>query len=468
MKKYLLLLLLSCQASAVLINPKGVGEFLVIPYYTVNNGLNTLVNVTNTTEKGKAVKINFREGLNGHAVLSYNVYLDAYDSWTFGLIATNSTVPGFVGQDSAFQITMDQSCAPFLNKSRQEFLPFELLDGSQDMQRAREGYIEIIEMGELSESLAEALNFSSNSTLAENCAALDLAWTNGFWNDEVGQLSPEQMNPVTGGLSAEVNIINVAEGINYSIPVTTLADFFAEGSIAHSNPADTSLSFDAAKPEAYVVTEDGVFDLGFDTGTDAVSALFMADYLISNYELTPVVASESETIIAQPTRRFYVNDDNISAPFSDSAQALNCDMNTYGGSQFELKIFDREGNFQEELGGHVLRPPEPPACGAVFSYSISSEATAATQSILTGSRNFINVVVDLEQLSIDSGFIRTDFIGDRSIIGRNDNDEPVEILGTPLLGLTLQKYTNAGAMEGLLAQYGSSHPVKHITKIAEN
>jgi len=76
MKKYfiLLLVLVSCQVSAVRVNPQGIGEVLLVPYYTVNNGLNTTVAVTNTSEDVKAIKLNIREGLNGHSVLNYNVY----------------------------------------------------------------------------------------------------------------------------------------------------------------------------------------------------------------------------------------------------------------------------------------------------------------------------------------------------------------------------------------------------------
>ncbi len=53
------LLLTSFNVSAVFVNNKGFGEALIIPYYTVNNDLNTLVSITNTSEQAKAVKIHF-------------------------------------------------------------------------------------------------------------------------------------------------------------------------------------------------------------------------------------------------------------------------------------------------------------------------------------------------------------------------------------------------------------------------
>ena len=51
-------------ASAVNLNPDGLGQVLLYPYYTVNsNGvgdnLQTLFSVVNTTYQGKAIKVRF-------------------------------------------------------------------------------------------------------------------------------------------------------------------------------------------------------------------------------------------------------------------------------------------------------------------------------------------------------------------------------------------------------------------------
>lgn len=80
---------------------------LLVPYYTVNNNLNTTVSVTNPTDAPKAVKITFREGLNGYAVLSYNVYLDAFDTWVFALASQISNIAGYVGQNTVAHYSFD-------------------------------------------------------------------------------------------------------------------------------------------------------------------------------------------------------------------------------------------------------------------------------------------------------------------------------------------------------------------------
>lgn len=466
MKKYLLIMLLSFQASAVVINDKGLGEFLLVPYYTVNNDLNTLVSITNTKDQPKAVKINFREGLNGHAVLSYNVYIDAHDVWTFALVATNSTVFGYDGQPSALHVTSDLSCAPFLPNSGQEFLPFELTDGPDSMQRVREGYIEIIEMAEVSDSIAETLEFTQGTSLSENCNDIANAWASGFWSGDIGDISPEEMAPITGGLMAEASVIDVAQGINYSIPVTALADFFPDDSIVHSSPGDTGLSLDAAKPGATIITENGAYQLSFDSGIDAVSAVFMSNQLLAPFELLSILAAQSETIFVQPTRRFYLNDDNLTAtaPFPVPT-ALNCSADTYGGSALTLNVFDREGN---EDGNEVTipTPATEGVCGSVFVQSISSDsAVELTTSNLTGSSNFDQVRVDLNRLFSESGFIKSTPFNSQSISATNDADENVQIWGLPMLGLSLQKFTNANAQPGVLAQYGSAHKIKATTRI---
>ena len=57
-------------ANAVNLNPDGLGQVLIYPYYTVNGGNQTLVSIVNTTEHGKAVKVRFVEGRNSREVRS--------------------------------------------------------------------------------------------------------------------------------------------------------------------------------------------------------------------------------------------------------------------------------------------------------------------------------------------------------------------------------------------------------------
>src|SRR5690349_23668999 len=93
-------------AQAVNLNPDGLGQVLIYPYYTVRsnaagNAFNSLLSVVNTTASAKAVKVRFLEGKNSREVLDFNLYLSKKDVWTAAVIPT---------ADGAGMFTADQSC----------------------------------------------------------------------------------------------------------------------------------------------------------------------------------------------------------------------------------------------------------------------------------------------------------------------------------------------------------------------
>jgi hypothetical protein len=482
MKKIFLLFYLcfSVQVFAVSISYKGLGDAAIIPYYTVNNNLNTLVSVTNTTDQGKAIKINIREGLHGYATLSYNVYLNGYDTWTFALVPTESSIAGYAGQDSASHITTDQSCAPFLNKSGQEFLPFELNDGPNDLQRTREGFIEIIEMGSINvETNAYANAYHGTNGIPAGCFFFEESWQeNGQWHEQSGGNPLAEFSPSSGGIMTEAQIIDVTEGINYSIPVITLEGFHADDTITHTNPGDTSLSLDSAEPTARIYTNNRTYQLAFDSGIDAVSAVLMSDKLIATYAIDSYIDGKSETIYTQPTRRFYTtfNDSDATAPFNSDTLVMNCPASNYGGVEIFQLILDREAQ-QEILSGCPKTSPCPPAsapdavCGSVFVQGFvtpSHIGNLPDTPYITASKNSLISSSPAIAHATESGFFTTGFINTRPLTGTDVNtDATVEINGLPIIGVSLQRYTNAGAGQGLLAQYGGAQLVKSTVNIEE-
>lgn len=482
MKKtiYILFLMCSLNADAVFVNNKGLGEALIIPYYTVNNDLNTLVSITNTQDNAKAIKINFREGLNGHAALSYNVYLDAFDTWSFVLASINSNQVGYENQPSAAHFTSDLSCSPYLSKNRQEFLPFGLTTGPQGLTRVREGYIEILEMGEIpmDSDFFTALDLGTNGVPAD-CSLIEQAWEEGgTWSGD----SQRDIEPPSGGLMATADLINVAEGINYSIPVTALADFFPDDEIFHVNPGDTELSLDAAKPNARVVGVDKHHNLQFNTGIDAVSGVLMADQVLSTYVLDSFVAGKTEIVYTQPTRRFYLDvpfssTEAVSPPFNLNFKDVpNCESGVvpsgfYGGIQIDGLIFDREAQKEQPSGGVITRPPDPPKdgiCGSVFVHSIKQPEADPSLPGITGSENIKRINTMSVPHATENGFLIFDFLESRPIRGTDADGDSYNVHGIPVLGLTLFRFTNGGAGEGLLAQYGGSYPLMYKTRVEEN
>ena len=134
---------IASTAQAVNLNPDGLGQVLIYPYYTVNGGNLTILSVVNTTEDAKAVKVRFLEAENSQEVLDFNLYMSAYDVWTAAIMPQPEVSTG--GDDSCDDPTDDEitlcegprlvinhdenTCiVPDFGKT-QSFLPFALRAG---------------------------------------------------------------------------------------------------------------------------------------------------------------------------------------------------------------------------------------------------------------------------------------------------------------------------------------------------
>ena len=145
-------------AQAVSVNPDGLGQVLIYPYYTVRarhaspataRAYNSLLSVVNSTASAKAVKVRFLEGKNSREVLDFNLYLSAKDVWIAAVIPTG---------DGAGIYTADKSCTtPMVSSSSASptlFVNYAYSGSNDDkadtsLDRTREGYVEIIEMGDI-------------------------------------------------------------------------------------------------------------------------------------------------------------------------------------------------------------------------------------------------------------------------------------------------------------------------------
>ncbi len=181
-------------ANAVNLNPDGIGQVLLYPYYTVNGGNSTLVTVVNTADVAKAVKVRFLESLNSKEVLDFNLYLSAHDVWTGVVSEINANGdPGLT--------TDDHSCIapnnvmttpqPFLGYEFTNWLPDKLgrtaAAAAQNKSRMRQGHLEVIEMGDLGGVPAESATHINGTP--KNCAYFHNQWvssTAGTWLSEAG------------------------------------------------------------------------------------------------------------------------------------------------------------------------------------------------------------------------------------------------------------------------------------------
>ena len=65
------------------VNPNGVGNQLIVPYFSAQGDNATLLNITNTdTTNGKAVKVRFRGAANSDDLFDFTLLLSPGDVWT--------------------------------------------------------------------------------------------------------------------------------------------------------------------------------------------------------------------------------------------------------------------------------------------------------------------------------------------------------------------------------------------------
>ena len=442
-----LLLAIASQTHAVQISQQGSGDVLIYPHYTVNNDLNTLYSVVNTTSDTKAIRINFREGDIGLTVLSFNVYLDAYDVWTGALVPGTSTIADHSGEPTAVHITGDTSCAPFLIKAGQELLPFvidlDLDPENQSMQRSTEGHLEIIEMATFTGPTVARADHGVVGVPA-SCAAIQ-----GDWADNSNYNAADEAEP-TGGLYGSASIINVAEGIAFSYDAVAMQNFW-QGAGIHTAPGDELPDLNSATPQSTVLLPNGTLaEATWEQGFQAVSEVLTHGQVFNEFALDTLVNGKSEWVLNFPTKHHHTTGAEAVAPFVstwDGAQA--CDT-------IQWTVFDRESqplnNFSCIGSPCPPRPLLPLVCQAsnVMEFHLNGVSPGNTSAVL-GSANQMEVVFSSSAGVTESGMAFLDFPDAEPTTPQSG----VSKYGLPVLGFAVMQFTNAGAAEGLLAQYGS-------------
>ncbi|WP_395376824.1 hypothetical protein [Marinicella sp. W31] len=424
-------------APAANLNHQGFGQALIYPYYTVNNNLDTLLSVVNTTNEVKAIRISFMESDNGQDVLDFNTYLAPYDVWTAAVVATET---------GAEIITADTSCAPFL-ANPQPFLDFAfVLDpGSDAEEREREGHFEIIEMGVVTDpQLASAATHISG--VPADCAALTAAWLNG------GQwfIDPNDgMAPATGGLHGHTLIVDVAEGTAISYQAEAIDDFYAEGGFLHTEPGSLLPSMASANPKSLIIDSGQVIESEWSSGEDAISALFMSEKIFNEYVLGSGINARTEWVLTFPTKALYVNGN--AAPQAPFTQAFSGPDGAC--EEYNYDLYDQETETIEPTGQICTAPPGsiPTICwntNVIHFYDCNSGGSQTDVSLVLGSTN----VYGLKTSPFPAGWVELSFPQPQPLTDVGNN---YTYTGYPVTGFAVQSYTNSNAQPGLLAQYAA-------------
>jgi hypothetical protein len=319
-------LLLASAGHTVMVDPFGRGEVLILPYYTVQGGQQTLLSIVNHADRGKAIKVRFREGFRGREVASFNLYLGDHDTWAAALLSDDAPL------SAARLLTFDRSCTvPAIRTS--ETLP-RLPDGTRTLPfsssgftgpmadsnytapaRMREGYIEIIEMGTLRAGSELGDAATSINGVPLSCAALLDAWQpGGAWErDPAADLAPP-----SGNLSAAAGILDVTEGTLFQVRATALNGFSirilnSDPDSEHPDLASASTQPDGLRTEAMVIDRGKVHRTWWARPIDAVSAALTATELANEYTVEPGIGARSDWVVNFPTRRHYLEPALIAA-----------------------------------------------------------------------------------------------------------------------------------------------------------
>ena len=146
----------------------GVGDILIVPYFTAQGTNATLLNITNTdTTNGKAVKVRFRGASNSDDIFDFQLYLSPGDVWA-----------AKVSKDAATGLskleTADNSCTlpAGIGKTTTNFVTGRLntkLTGDALAAETREGYVEILTMADVRQTgFADQATGSPLATPATN------------------------------------------------------------------------------------------------------------------------------------------------------------------------------------------------------------------------------------------------------------------------------------------------------------
>jgi hypothetical protein len=442
------------------------GQVLIYPYYTVRNNLATLISVTNNSARAKAVRVAFYEGKNDREALAFNLYLSPFDVWTAALTSTEAD-PAIVGADFAGQqsvrlVTSDRSCTvPDIDYSGQEFLPFAFSGGFddgllQDMERVTEGHLEIIEMGNLTGSDADATVHDPNG-VPSDCAGLNANWLppTGKWLDDPS--INLQAADGLGGLQGSVHIVGVEDGIDMSYDATAIIGFNTE--IIHTSPGDLLPNLSSASTATTVIeTDAGLFQTTWESPLNAVTALFMQAQVHNDYTIEPSINAQTEWVNFFPTRSFYTD-----PLFSQSEIALQPFAHGLL-DEFDGCNIHRFSSYNREQRPNMQDIPMPPPPfgqppnftnrpSDCWSVVVSAAGQGDRGSAIfdtklnlrmSTSDEFFNSIM---ALSFTNGWMQMDFVDDSvevpgRLVGVGENGEVHEIVGKPVLGFVAQTYSN--------------------------
>ena len=457
-------------------NPDGFGHMLVMPYYTVQDGNATLLNIINTdVVNGKAVKVRFRGAGNADRLFDFSLFLAPGDVWAAEVSQNPAT-------GVARLYTPDNSCT--LPTQVNTDFKVDRLDTSIQGYRneTREGYVEILTMADVPQGTAlYTATRHVKGALPAPCsndsrtpAALAMLLT------PAGVASAGLVAPTTG-LMANWSIFNVADATSWSGVATALQATTAGGmpgtglmvlqpqtadlpaQPANSMTADPLFRANVVQPQSadypdfstpYVPNMDPLQQV------TAISAT-MAKLTVTNEFFTDdSVQAQTDWVLTLPTRRYEIAADKTGAVLytsNPSSQYFSATDITPPGIQigkYCLKKYDRvarDRSVNEYTGNLDIPPYIPPGsneprfywmCGATAITSINAGDNISASALSA------SVTRNDEPFPFADGWVRIDI---QTPAGK----------GIPLIGAAFAKATSTSVSPGVSGNFGLLWPHRY-------
>lgn len=456
----------AASVNAMNINQDGLGDILLFPLYTTENGNSTLVSLTNTTDKIKAVKVRFLEGMNSKEVLDFNLYMSPYDQWS-GVVTLNAK-----GEPTL--MSGDTSCTVGKIKEGGEvFKNYEYGAGSKKdtedakyhtLERAKVGHLEVIEMGEVDEDFELITGVKAGEAIIHgldrvpgNCDAVAEAFRTGNWKTT----QTGGMEDVAGGLYGSAVVINVEQGWQASNDALAIDNSTADATrIRHFKPGyvDPSLAhttdeiFFKNGVNAYADNYNGV-----DAELNAVSALLMKSSIYNDYVVGAGLNAQTDMVITFPTKREYVNGSGAPhAPFTNAWSEENANA----CEPVAISYWDNEEQSEVVYEGDFSPLPETEEialCYETNTFSISGSDVLGGQFVNHGMNFNSNFQIGWVDFTFNGS-------GQALVVKNEEDDSDITLAGLPAIGYSVV-VTQNGDVGGLLSNYAATFNHKAETSV---
>ncbi|MES9924512.1 MAG: hypothetical protein ABW152_10485 [Candidatus Thiodiazotropha endolucinida] len=275
LKSFIALLFMAATSTtfAVHINHDRTGQVALLPYYTVNNNFITNFTVTNTSGKYKAVRVRLLDSRIGADLLNINLYLSPYDVWNATLRMNPDTgLPNL--------ITEDESCTYPAEAGLQAGIDFQNPYTATTDADLTEGYVEIIEMGDIADGAGPAIDGGFEAEIDAGGAA------DGAINIAAGDRSiPMGLLHDANGLPVDCSV--VADAWEAGEVSASSINGFKPGSMGTSGVAqdngDPALPYDHSHNAGLVAPSGGINAYGIMINTATGAAFVQEGVHIDHY-----------------------------------------------------------------------------------------------------------------------------------------------------------------------------------------